>query len=168
MNTNKENRTLFYLEELDDYKVANDQKDVRGWEVKDIDNRVIGEVNNLLVNKNTERVVYLDVELDESILNENHEPFSAKAKDGIHEFVNEEGENHVIIPIGLANLDLDAKIVSTKSIHQETFAKTKRFKKDSPIYRDYETLILKTYTRPEDVVNYPKDDLFYEQKFFNS
>ncbi|WP_339885645.1 PRC-barrel domain-containing protein [Polaribacter vadi] len=168
MNTNKENKTLFYLEELGDYKVADDQKDVRGWKVKDIDNRVIGEVNSLLVNKNTERVVYLDVELDETILNVNHEPFSAKAKDGIHEFVNEDGENHVIIPIGLANLDLDNKVVSTTSINSDTFSKTKRFKKDSPIYRDYETLILRTYTRPEDVVNYPEDDLFYEQNEFNS
>lgn len=168
MNTNKENKTLFYLEELGDYKVANDQKDVRGWEVKDIDNRVIGEVNNLLVNKNTERVVYLDVELDEAILNVNHEPFSAKAKDGIHEFVNEDGENHVIIPIGLASLDLETNIVYAKNINYETFAKTKRFKKDSPIYRDYETLILETYRRPEDVVNYPEYDLFYEQNEFNS
>ena len=168
MNTNKENKTLFYLEELGDYKVADDQKDVRGWKVKDIDNRVIGEVNSLLVNKNTERVVYLDVELDETILNVNHEPFSAKAKDGIHEFVNEDGENHVIIPIGLANLDLDNKVVSTTSINSDTFSKSIRFYKDSRIYWDYDSLILRTYTRPEDVVNYPEDDLFYEQNEFNS
>ena len=168
MNTNKENRTLFYLEELSDYKVANTDKDVRGWEVKDIDGRVIGEVENLLVNKNTERVVYLDVEVDESILSVNHEPLSAKAKDGIHEFVNQDGENHVIIPIGMANLDLEKKVVSTNNINHDTFSKTKRFKKSAPIYRDYETIILNTYTRPEDIVTYPKEDLFYDQKEFNS
>ncbi len=58
------NKHLFYLNELSDYKVASDDPDVRGWKVKDSDNRVIGKVDNLLVNKNTERVVYLDVVLD--------------------------------------------------------------------------------------------------------
>ena len=50
MSTTKE-RNLYYLEELSDYKVADSDKDVRGWEVKDIDGRTVGKVDNLLVNK---------------------------------------------------------------------------------------------------------------------
>lgn len=50
----EKNRSLFYLDELSDYKVKSGDPDVRGWHVKDKDQRVIGKVENLLVNKNTE------------------------------------------------------------------------------------------------------------------
>jgi len=166
MNTDNKDKSLYYLEELSDYKVANDDKDVRGWEVKDTDGRKIGKVDNLLVNKNTERVVYLDVEADKSVLESNYEPYSAKAKDGVHDFINKDGENHVIIPIGMAHLDLDNEIVTTNEINHDTFARTKRVKKGSTIHRDYEVVILDTYIRPENKTDYPQDDTFYEREEF--
>lgn len=167
MNTRNKNKSLFYLEELSDYKVADSDKDVRGWKVQDVDGRNIGEVENLLVNKNTERVVYLDVEVDESIISANYKPYSAKAKDGVHDFINEEGENHVIIPIGMATLDLDNQIVSTKEINHETFAQTKRLKKGTPVYRDYEVDVFDSYTRPQTETAYPEDDTFYNRDEFS-
>ncbi|WP_194851706.1 YlmC/YmxH family sporulation protein [Nonlabens antarcticus] len=166
MSTDKKDKSLYYLEELSDYKVANDDKDVRGWDVKDTDNRVIGKVANLLVNKNTERVVYLDVEMDKSIIEAGYKPYNAKAKDGVHDFINEDGENHVIIPIGMADLNLDNEIVSTNKINHDTFARTKRMKKGTPIRREYETIILDTYTRPEEVIVYPEDEAFYDRQEF--
>lgn len=165
MNTDKK-KNLFYLEELSDYKVADDDKDVRGWEVKDKDGRVVGKVDNLLVNNNTERVVYLDVEVDTSIIEANHKPYSKKAKDGVHEFLNEDGENHLIIPIGLVHLDLESEIVSTETVDYKTFAETKRIKKSAPVYRDYEVVILDTYNRNSDVENYPDDDSIYDREEF--
>ncbi len=168
MNTDNKNKSLFYLEELSDYKVSNSDKDVRGWNVNDVDGRTIGKVNNLLVNKNTERVVYLDVEVDKSIIDVDYKPYSHKAKDGVHDFINEDGENHVIIPIGMAHLDLDKEIVSTRKINHDTFSRTKRKKKNMPIQRDYEVVILDTYTRPEDEVHYPEDDTFYDRQEFKT
>jgi len=41
------NKNLFNLDELSDYKVANDYSDVRGWQVKDANNRTIGKVDHL-------------------------------------------------------------------------------------------------------------------------
>jgi sporulation protein YlmC with PRC-barrel domain len=167
MSTTKE-RNLYYLEELSDYKVADSDKDVRGWEVKDIDGRTVGKVDNLLVNKNTERVVYLDVEVDKSIIDVNYKPYSTKAKDGVHDFINEDGENHLIIPIGMADLDLDNEIVSTSKINHETFAQSKRVKKGTPIHREYEVIVLDNYNRPKEVIIYEEDDIFYQREEFKS
>lgn len=167
MNTDKE-KNIYYLEELSDYKVKDSDKDVRGWEVKDKDGRVIGKVDNLIVNKNTERVVYLDVEVDHSIIEANHKPYQNKAKDGVHEVLNEDGENHLIVPIGLAHLNLESELVFTKSVDYNTFAETKRIKKGTQIDRDYEVLVLTNYNRDQDKVVYPKDNSFYDRIEFSS
>ncbi len=169
MNTNKE-KHIYYLEELSDYKVANGDKDVRGWEVKDLDGRTVGKVENLLVNKDTERVVYLDVDVDDSIIDENHDPYrhSNRAKDGVHEFLNEDGENHLILPIGMAHLDLNDNIVSSKEINYNTFAETKRIKKGTPISRDYEIIILDTYNRDRKTDDYPEGKSFYNDDAFRA
>ena len=161
------NKNLYYLEELSDYKVASDDPDVRGWRVKDVSGRVVGKVDNLLVNKNTERVVYLDVELDASVLETNYKPYSKSASNGVHDFINKEGENHVIIPIGMATLNKEDEYVITNKINHRTFSETKRFKKSTPLYRDYEVIILDTYLRDHPVDEYPEDDTFYDREEFN-
>ena len=153
-NTNRE-KHLFYLNELSDYKVSSDDPDVRGWKVKDVDNRVIGEVDNLLVNKHTERVVYLDVEVDKSIIEGAHNPYRSSASEGVHEFINKEGENHIIIPIGLVKLNDDENFVYTDKVNYKTFAETKRMKKGSNVNREYEDVVLESYERN---TNYSSDN----------
>jgi hypothetical protein len=138
-------KNLHYLHELSDYKVAYDYADVRDWEVVDSDKRTIGKVDGLLVSKKAERVVYLDVEVDASLIEVGHENYATPASDGVHEFLNEEGENHLIIPIGTATLDENNKKVHIKEIDYTTFAKTKRFKKGVDLERSYELMILPHY-----------------------
>ncbi|WP_233357705.1 PRC-barrel domain-containing protein [Haloflavibacter putidus] len=141
---------LYYLEELSDYKVAGNYSDVRGWSVKDSDNRVIGKVENLLVNKDMERVVYLDVEVDETIIEADHDPYGKPANADVHEFVNKEGENHIIIPIGLIDINESQKFVYTNSIDHQTFAETKRIKTGATIDREYEEAVMRSYKRDRD------------------
>jgi hypothetical protein len=43
--------------------------------MKDANNRIIGKVDHLLVNKTAERVVYLDVEVDTTVIEEGHETY---------------------------------------------------------------------------------------------
>lgn len=157
-------RSLYYLNELSDYKVASDDSDVRGWKVNDREKRTIGKIDNLLVNPTSERVVYLDVEVDDSIIQANHQPYSHSAKSGAHEFLNKDGENHLIIPIGLASLDKQNKTVNTNSIDYQTFAESKRIKKGDIIKRDYEIMVLSNYNR--DQTEYPEDDSLYKSKEF--
>lgn len=165
MSTDRE-KNLYYLEELSNYEVEDSDKDVRGWEVKDKDGKVLGKVDNLLVNKNKERVVYLDVEVDTSIIEANHKPYNNRAKDGVHEFLNKDGENHLILPIGLVHLNLESEIVFTKSVDHKTFAETKRIKKGTPIDRDYEVVILTNFNRNQGAESYPKDNTFYDRAEF--
>ncbi len=155
-NNNNRNRDkhLFYLNELSDYKVSSDDPDVRGWKVKDVDNRVIGKVDNLLVNKQTERVVYLDVEVDKSIIEAGHDPYKSSASEGVHDFINKDGENHIIIPVGLVKLNEDDKFVYTDKVNHRTFAETKRMEKGSNVNREYEVVVLESYDRD---TNYSSD-----------
>lgn len=138
---------LYRLEELSDYKIASGYPDVRGWEVRDLNNRVIGKVSGLLANVELEKVVYLDVEVDDTIIDAGHDPYGRPANKDVHEFINEKGENHVIIPIGLAELNEEKEYVSTSTIDHRTFAETKRFRREAPIAREYEVIILDSYGR---------------------
>lgn len=142
-------KKLYYLHELPDYKVESDDPDVRGWKVKDSDGRVVGKVDNLLVNKEKEKVVYLDVDVDQSIIEADHKPYGKSASGDVHEFINKEGENHLIIPIGLASLNTDEKYVYTDRINHQTFAETKRIEKGTPVKRDYELVVLESYNRDD-------------------
>ncbi len=164
----KEEKHLCNLDELSDYKVADDYPDVRDWEVRDTDNRVIGNVDNLLVNKNARRVVYLDVEVDKTIIDANHDPYARSDNNEIREFVNKDGENHIIVPIGMVNVDEDNNIVNANGINHRTFAETKRYRKGDRIDREYEVIVLDSYNRDnENRDNEYEDDDFYERDEFD-
>ena len=138
---------LYNLDELSDYKISDGYPDVRGWDVKDIDNRMIGKVDNLLVNKDAERVVYLDVEVDGSIIDAKHDPYGRPAHVEVREFVNKDGDNHIIIPIGLVDLNTDSNYVYSDILDHQTFAETKRYRKGDNVHRDYEVQVLDSYGR---------------------
>lgn len=141
---------LYNLDELSDYKVSDGYPDVRGWDVKDIDNRVIGKVENLLVNKEATRVVYLDVEVDKSIVDAKHDPYERSINEDVKEFLNNDGENHIIIPVGLVDVNEHADYVYTDKIDHRTFAETKRYRQGDNINRHYENQVLESYSRNKD------------------
>lgn len=139
------NKTLFYLHELSDYKVASDYSDVRSWNVKDADNRTVGKVDGLLVNKQAEKVVYLDVQVDTEIIEAGHNVYKTPASKGMHEFLNKDGEDHLIIPIGLVDLDENNKEVHCSEINYQTFTNAKRYAKTTGVNKDYELVAYKHY-----------------------
>ncbi|MBW6537634.1 MAG: PRC-barrel domain-containing protein [Mariniphaga sp.] len=162
------NKNLFNLDELSGYKVAEDYNDVRGWDVKDANNRTIGKVDHLLVNKLAERVVYLDVEVDSTLIEEGHNTYQASAREGVHAFLNKDGENHLIIPIGMANFDEENKLVNTNQIDSSTFAKAKRFRKGDVIDFGYELNAVRHFKGDNTIHNSNSVDGFYERKEFNN
>ncbi len=167
MSTN--NKTLWYLDELPDYKVASEDCDVRGWEVKDKDSRSIGKVDGLLVNKATERVVYLDVEVNKELIEKGHQTYAVPASNGVHGFLNKEGDDHLIIPIGMVELDEENEKVLATGLDMHTFAKASRFEKGASIDRDYEISLMRHYL-PGTAIDYPSDigDNFYDGKEFQN
>ena len=161
------NKNLYYLHELSDYKVADDYADVRGWEVIDADSRTIGKVSGLLVSKQAERVVYLDVEVDPSLIELGHKTYATPSNAGVHEFLNEDGETHLIIPIGMVTLDEANQKVHSDQINYNTFAKTKRFKKGIDVEKPYELLVLSHYFLDNDFNKESGlEDQFYDRKVF--
>lgn len=80
-----------------DLEVADDNPDVRGWDVLASDGRRIGEVEELLVDETAMKVRYLDVDVDEEL----------RAGDR---------EKHVLIPIGYAMLNRDEKQISVERL----------------------------------------------------
>lgn len=161
-------KNLFNLDELSGYKVAEDYNDVRGWNVKDANNRTVGKVDHLLVNKIAERVVYLDVEVDTVLIEEGYNTYQDRVSAGVHEFLNKEGENHLIIPIGMAIIDEENKLVTTGQIDSSTFAKAKRFKKEDVIDFAYELNTIRHYRRDKTIHSSNNVDGFYEREEFNN
>ncbi len=162
------NRNLFNLDELSDYKVADNYSDVRGWDVKDANNRTIGKVDHLLVNKSAERVVYLDVEVDETLIEEGHNTYQDRVSAGVHEFLNKEGENHLIIPIGMAFFDEKNKLVNTNQIDSSTFAKAKRYKNGDVIDFGYELNLIRHYRGDKTIHSSNDADGFYDRVEFKN
>jgi hypothetical protein len=161
-------KNLFNLVELSDYKVAENYNDVRGWNVKDANNRTIGKVAHLLVNKTAERVVYLDVEVDTTVIEEGHETYENRVSAGVHEFLNKEGEDHLIIPIGMAIIDEKNKLVNANQIDSSTFANTKRFKKGDVIDFEYEKNLLRHYKGDNTIHSSNTVDGFYDREEFDT
>lgn len=163
-------KKLFYLDELSDYKVADDYCDVRGWDVKDAGKRTIGKVDDMLVNKNTERVVYLDVAVDEDLIKEGHKTYATPASEGVHEFLNKDGDDHLIIPIGLAILDEENKCVLCNEVNYSTFSKAGRFKKGTVIDREYEMRTVNHFIPGTNIMTDHNriSDTFYKGKEFEN
>jgi hypothetical protein len=91
------------LGKLDDYKVADEEPDVRRWHVLTSDGVRAGDVADLIVDLQAMKVCYLEVHLDKDAL-------------------RLRGPRHVLVPIGAAWLEEDEKIVRTPVTAAELIA----------------------------------------------
>lgn len=80
------------LKELDDFDVASDEPDIRGWKVRSSDNREVGKVKELIADTGALKVRYLEVALDRKEL-------------------NLDDDRRVLVPIGSARLNDDDDVV---------------------------------------------------------
>lgn len=71
-----------------DFKVAEDDPDIRGWDVRTSDGHIIGRINDLIVDTGQMKARYLVVKLD-------------------HELIAIDEDRNVLLPIGEARLDDD-------------------------------------------------------------
>lgn len=62
-----EGRLVPLSELLHNHRIASGDPDVRGWEVVGSDGRTVGRIHDLLVDTGSQRVRYLDVELDHGL-----------------------------------------------------------------------------------------------------
>jgi uncharacterized protein (TIGR02271 family) len=83
-------QALVPLSEAKGYRVAENNQDVRGWEVRGNDGEKIGKVNDLLIDTSIDKVRYLEVKVDRGLFGK---------------------DRNVLIPIGTARLADDEDVV---------------------------------------------------------
>jgi uncharacterized protein (TIGR02271 family) len=115
------------LDQLSDFRVADEDPDVRGWDVLSSDGRRIGEVEDLLVDTAAMKVRYLDVEIDDDLLQKDR-------------------DRHVLIPVGYARLDRDDNRVMVDAI-KSTDVSTLPAYSNEPLTRDYENTVRSSWDR---------------------
>ena len=111
------------LGELDDRDVADEDLDVRGWEVIAADGERMGVVDELWIDTGTGRVRYLDVDLEddlvEAAIQDSQSAGTGKAQAPSQKierqtagpFETESGARHVLLPIGRIRIDERAEQV---------------------------------------------------------
>ena len=114
------------LDQLDDFRVASGDPDVRGWEVMGADGRKLGEVDELLVDTAAMKVRYLDVDLDGD--------------------VGGDPERHVLVPIGYARLDREHDRVIVDELAAADLQALPTYDQ-APLSRDFETSVRDSFPR---------------------
>ena len=109
---------LHKLSELKKFKIAKNDPDVRGWSVVGNHGERIGNVFDLIVDPESEKVRYLDVEVDRNL-------------------VNDKSNYHVLVPIGTAKLVRENDVITTPMINKEGLVHYPRYD-GKPVSRDFE------------------------------
>jgi uncharacterized protein (TIGR02271 family) len=156
------NDRIVPLDELDDFDVAEGDPDVRGWDVIGADGRKIGEVDQLLVDTEAMKVRYLDVDLDDDLLEGNDQ------------------DRHILIPIGYARLDEDDDHVIVDQLDTAQIGAIPAYT-HQPITRDFETSLRDRFNTDREVradttartdaterEDFYGDNLYDENRFFGA
>ena len=124
-NTERDNPYLARLKDLDDYKVASDDPDVRGWSVISGDNENLGKVDELIVDTKRMKVRYLVVDVKDK-------------------FAADKNDHYMLVPVGAARLHEKDNDVIVSGITTRNSSNYPVYRGDS-ISRSYETSIRKFY-----------------------
>lgn len=116
------------LRDLENFEVADDSVDVRGWAVRGNDGKKFGDVYELIVEEEAMKVRYLDVELDASLR------------------INK-WERHILLPIGVATIDEDGDNIFVPSLNLETVLDYPPYA-EVQISREYEEAMLRSLNLP--------------------
>ncbi|GAB2551765.1 hypothetical protein GCM10027189_37790 [Rufibacter soli] len=121
---------LIALHDLKDFKVANDNLDVRGWEVIGSDGQRIGQVDDLIVDRELMKVRYLDVDVDKNRV------------------LPDTDARHILLPIGAAQLDDDSDQVFV-AMDQNALSRFP-FYKGGTVDAEYEYRVMHAITSPNE------------------
>lgn len=119
-------RRLAPLNDLPSYKVADGDPDVRGLDVETTDGEKIGEVHDLIVDVAAMKVRYLDVDVDNALL-------------------DTEEDWHILVPVGCATLNADADVIDLTNVSSADLPSIPGYS-HGPITRDFESAVRDCYT----------------------
>lgn len=147
-NSKSDHKRLSFLENLEKYKVADDDPDVRGWELVDKNKTRLGKVEAFLADVDQKRVRYLVVEPDEKILSDENETYQESSGEGSHAYRDRKGDVHMVVPIGMARIDEENDKVIADRIDQKTFMGSPKYSKSEGLTADREKEIREYYQDP--------------------
>lgn len=124
---------LARLDELDDFTVADGDPDIRGWEVRTVDGKKLGKVEELIVDPTAMKVRYMEVEVDSK-------------------FEGRRGDGHILVPIGTARLDDDNDNVLINVLPTGGFAAVPVYDR-AKLDDTYERKLIKAYGSPASKTN---------------
>lgn len=105
-DNNRYRRTdLNYLDQLDDFKVHEDDTDVRGWNIYDRAGMKFGEITNLIVDPTARRTRYVVVDLENNHSYNRDLNFFERVGEDIKDFFGDDNDRNVLIPVGMLSID---------------------------------------------------------------
>lgn len=137
------------LSRCDDYQVADDSYDVRGWDVIGADGEKFGKVHELLMDLNAMKVRYLDININP-------------------DFLDMEDDLQMIVPIGTAILNGDDENVILSKVNSHELYNYPLYKRE-PVYiiRDYERAVKEYYEGEGKFEHRRFDEEFYEHENYD-
>lgn len=138
---------LYPLSKANDFKVASEYPDVRGWDIVGGDGLKLGKVHDLIVDIEQKRVRYLDVDLKKDLFPDNK-------------------RYQILIPLGVAILNRDDHNVIVTQITKDSLPGYPMYVRE-PIYvvRSYENAVRDYYNNGHG--NYHRDSEFYNHEFYD-
>ena len=150
----KDNMKHRRLQELDrsDFAIVDGEPDIRGWDVKNMQGKKIGEVEELIVDAQNKKVRYMVVDLDDNELDLDH--------------------HKVLIPIGLAQLHKEHDDVILNNVQPEQLRALPDYDEDklNPTVEAQICSVLgrRNYETPNTTNNtQQQNDEFYKHDYFN-
>ena len=123
--TSKNNR-LKFLDSLTGYKVHHDDIDPRGYTVKLASGETIGEVEGLLADTSANLVRYVEVEIDDDVI----ERYSGNDYDA--------DDKHALVPVGVVHINAASNSITLLGVNLEQMVGYPRFRKDRGYTTGYE------------------------------
>lgn len=124
-DNNSRNRRLQELSDSD-FEIADGEPDIRGWDVKDVNGRRIGEVDDLIFDVESRKVRYMVVELDDDEL-------------------DLDDDREVLIPIGMAQLQDDGDDVILNNVTADQLRSLPEYDDDVEITPQHESSIRQVF-----------------------
>lgn len=137
---------LYRLGELENYKIASDEPDVRGWTIVDRDNKEFGTIEELVVDPDKKKVRYLDVNTSR--------------------YRPSEEEHRLLIPIGLAQIDDSHDQVRIRDVEKDILDSVPAHS-GGVVSRAYEEEVAERFNNQERTPTAPRNADFYSSDLYD-
>ena len=151
---------LVHLDDLDDFKIADGEPDIRGWDVRGADGTKVGTVEDLLIDTAAMKVRYIEVKLEQDVAKDVGRSASLSGREITNATMRAEAQiaehdqhrhddgaagRFVLVPIGVARLndDDDNVILSAEVVQMVGIPAYNRH--GDGVSRDYENEVVRGY-----------------------